>query len=485
MSELKHRVSGTSGGTNEEVRLFETARRFGQEHIFRWWDELDRSEKDAFLAQVRSIDFELLNRLTSSLPHDGASVRKRGKLEPAEVIRVPTTDEEKRAEERARERGETLLRAGKVCAVVVAGGQATRMGSPGPKGAVGIGPVSCKSLFQLHAEKIRATTGRYGAPIPWYIMTSKSNDEQTKRFFRDHYHFGLPPEDVDFVMQDMLPAVDFSGKIIMDAKDHIFMSPTGHGASLKTLYDCGAINDMKSRGIECIFHFQVDNPLVIIADPIFVGYHDLNGAEMSSKMVDKNSPTERVGVACVENGKNLIIEYSDIDPESARERTPDGRLRLWAGNIAQHVLNVSFVERMRPILDRMPFHRARKKVPYINERGVRVVPDKENGLKFERFVFDALPYAKKIVHMEIIREREYTPIKTSDGNDSPEAAKERMISVYAQWLNSAGVSVPRNKSGQVAARIEISPLYALDEKELASKIGRDLVIGDELYLSED
>jgi UDP-N-acetylglucosamine/UDP-N-acetylgalactosamine diphosphorylase len=173
------------------------------------------------------------------------------------------------------------------------------MGYPGPKGTVPVGPVSGKSLFQLHAEKILAIGRRFGACMPWYIMTSETNDQETKRYFSGHNYFGLAAKDVHFVMQDMLPAVDFSGKIIMDSKSQIFMSPTGHGASMWTLYDGGAIEDMKSRSIKYIFHFQVDNPLVVIADPLFVGYHSLNGAEMSCKIVDKAFPRERVGVACV------------------------------------------------------------------------------------------------------------------------------------------------------------------------------------------
>jgi UDP-N-acetylglucosamine/UDP-N-acetylgalactosamine diphosphorylase len=471
-------------GSQDERDLFETAKRFGQEHLFRWWDELDESEREALLAQVRSIDFERLDRLIGSLLHDEPSPEKSGELEPAEVIRVPRTDEERRAAKRAKERGQELLSEGKVCAFVVAGGQATRMGYPGPKGTVPVGAVSGKSLFQLHAEKIRAISRRYGAVMPWYIMTSETNDEQTKQFFRDNDYFGLAPDDVRCIMQDMLPAVDSSGKIILDARNHIFMSPTGHGAALWTLYDRGAIDDMKSRGIQYIFHWQVDNPLVVIADPLFVGYHNLVGSEMSCKVVDKNSPFERVGVPCVRDGKNIVIEYSDLDEKTATERTPDGRLRFWPGNIAQHVYDVSFIERMRPIVDRMPFHRARKKVPYLNDRGERVVPENENGVKFECFVFDAVPYAEKIMHLEIVREKEYTPIKTMDGPESPDAAKLRMSREYARWLEAAGVQVPRDGSGEVTVPIEISPLYALDEEELARKVERSLVIENELYLPE-
>jgi len=470
--------------TDAERQLRETAERFGQEHVFRWWDELDDDKKEALSAQLKSIDFKRLERLITSLLDEESSSEEEGALEPAPVIRVPQTEEEKRAAKCAKERGEKLLREGKVCAFVVAGGQATRMGYPGPKGTVPVGPVTGKSLFQLHAEKILATSRRYGGRIPWYIMTSETNDEPTKRFLREHDHFGLAADDVRCVVQDMLPAVDFSGKIIMERKHHIFMSPTGHGAAMWTLYDRGAIDDMQSRGIEYIFHFQVDNPLLVIADPVFIGYHTLHDAEMSCKVVDKAFPRERVGVACIRDGKNVVIEYSDLDDETANERTSDGRLRFWAGSIAQHVYDVSFVERMRDIVDTMPFHKARKKVPYVNEQGDRVTPEKENGIKFESFVFDALPYAKNVVHMEIVREREYTPIKTSTGPESPAAAKQRMSNLYGEWLESAGIEVPRHDSGDVTAAIEISPLYALDENELASKVDGGLIVGDELYLSE-
>jgi UDP-N-acetylglucosamine/UDP-N-acetylgalactosamine diphosphorylase len=469
----------------EKARLVDAAKSAGQEHIFCWWDELDENERGTLLAQVKSIDFKLLSRLVNSLLHEEQSSRSDGKLEPAEVIRVPTTDEKKQTEKRARERGEEILSEGKVCAVLVAGGQATRMGCEGPKGVVPIGPVSGKCFFELYAEKIRAIERRYGTVFPLYIMTSATNDEATKGFFQDHDYFGLLPENVRFVMQDMLPAVDFSGKIIMDSKSHIFMSPTGHGASLRMLYDRGALADMKSRGLEIIYHFQVDNPLIALADPVFIGYHDLNGAEMSSKMVDKDSPTEGVGIACVRDGTNVVIEYSDIDEETANERTPDGRFRFWAGNIAQHVINVSFVERMRPIADSMPFHVARKRVPYVNEHGDRCIPEEVNGIKFESFVFDALPYASKIVHMEIVRRNEYYPVKTGGGRYSPSSAKKWISHAYGRWLESAGISVPRDASGNVAALIEISPLYALDKEELARKVDRNLVVANELYLSDN
>ena len=222
----------------------------GQGHIFRYWDELSPESRQKFIHQLQSIDLDLLQTLVQKFVINPAANQGRISLLPPKVISIPCTEEQKQRAKQAKLVGEKLLHSGKVAVVLVAGGQGTRLGFDGPKGIFPITPVRKKSLFQFHAEKILALRRRYQVPIPWYIMTSESNDAATRQYFQDHDFFQLPPDDIFFFTQSMLPAVDEKGKLILDAKDHVFTSPNGHGGTLLALVESGALEDMKARGIE-------------------------------------------------------------------------------------------------------------------------------------------------------------------------------------------------------------------------------------------
>ena len=467
---------------DREAAIRQETEEAGQGHLFAWWSELDQAERASLLEQVDGIEFPLLESLVDGLvihpvQEDVAA------LEPAPIIPIPRSESERSEREIAREHGEALIREGKVAALVVAGGQGTRLGFDGPKGAFRIGPLSNKCLFALFAERILATQRRYGTTVPWFIMTSPANDAETRDFFAGNHFFGLLPDQIHFFIQGTMPAVDEQGKILLASKHEIARSPDGHGGTLRALDRSVALGILEDQGIEEISYFQVDNVLAKVLDPVFIGYHAKAGAEMSSKVVRKAYPEEKVGIIGIRAGKLGVIEYSDLSHEDMAARDPQGELKYWAGSIAIHMIRVAFVRRLENTGILLPFHRADKKVPYIDARGRRIEPESPNGIKFESFIFDALQHAKNAVTQEVSRQEEFSPVKNATGVDSPEMAQRDLMEMFASWLEGAGVNVPRDKQGSLAARIEISPSYALDREEALKKIPPDLTISDDLFLT--
>ena len=449
-------------------------KRHGQEHVLAGWDKLFMDQQDELLEDCARVDFRwVAERWKEYESRQDSAVAASADIVPAPVVELPATDAEKTRERAALQAGEELLRQGKVAAFLVAGGQGTRLGFEGPKGCFPIGPVSGRTLFAWHAEQILARSKRYGVAIPWYIMTSCQNDRDTRQFFEEHNHFGLNKRDVFFFQQEMVPCLDLYGKLMLSSPSTLAMNPNGHGGSLHGLLHSGALKNMRERGIEVISYFQVDNPLVTICDPVFLGLHTMAGAEMSSKVLKKNIPSERIGVVCLRGGTPCVIEYMDMDEESMRAVDANGRLRFWAGSIAIHMINVDFVERVAQGPG-LPWHQSLKKVPYF--AGNRLIkPDAENAIKFETFVFDALPFTKSTVNMEVCREREFAPVKNAEGTDSVASSRLLLSNYFCEWLAGAGISVPVPELSALAkdaARpvVEISPLYSLDGEELARKI---------------
>ncbi len=368
-------------------------------------------------------------------------------------------------------RGEALLSGGKVAALVVAGGQGSRLGFEHPKGMYPIGPVSERSLFQIHFEKILALQRRYGASLPLIIMTSPATDEETRTYFEQNKNFGLKDGELHFFCQGTMPAVDLAtGRLLMEAPHRLFASPDGHGGMLAALASSGTLEHLRRRGVEALYYFQVDNPLVKIADPVFLGLHAEREAEISIKIVPKEDPLDKLGNLVLIDGRCGIIEYSDLPEEMGSKRTPDGKLWIWAGSPAIHIFDLGFLERMSAQGIRIPFHIARKKVPFLDERGQTIQPDKENALKFERFIFDLLPIADRYVILETSRPEEFMPLKNGSGADSPETVRQAMSNLYGAWLEHAGARLPHKADGDVAIPVEISPLFALDAEELAKRL---------------
>jgi len=460
----------------------------GQQHVFRFWDKVPADGRRRLLSHLAEIDFAELERLIETHVRHPEPPEVPADLAPAPFIPLPSTDAEHAERRRMRDRGARLLAAGKVATVTVAGGQGTRLGYDGPKGAFPVGPVSGRPLFQIFAEGLLAARRAFGAPIPWYVMTSETNDETTRAFFDQNDCFGLPPEDLHFFRQGMMPAVDFQGRLILSAPDALARSPDGHGGSLTALARSGMLADMADRGIEHLSYFQVDNPLVPPVDPVFLGYHAEAGSEMSSKMARKRDPGEKLGVFCLSEGRLRVIEYSDLPADLAEARRPDGGLRFEAGSIAIHVIARTLVERLTGGGESaLPFHRAEKKIPCLDDAGRTVTPDEPNGVKFERFIFDALPLAANPVVLEIDRSREFSPVKNAAGQDSPASARRDMVRLAARNLEEAGVRVTRDDRGEPAVRVEISPLAARTVDDLKTLCaGRGLAeITEDTYIGPE
>ncbi|MFQ5751698.1 MAG: UTP--glucose-1-phosphate uridylyltransferase [bacterium] len=456
----------------------------GQEQVFRFWNELDAASRKKLLLQLKEVNFSLLSELYQKFIQKTTGSKIQAKLEPADFINIPKTSAEIASFQKAKEIGESALREGRVAAFLVAGGQGTRLGYDGPKGMFPFTPIKKKSLFQLYGEKIKASSKKYGVSIPWYIMTSETNHQQSIDFFESHAYFGLQARNVKFFQQQMIPALDPQGRLMLDAKDHIFTNPNGHGGSLAALKRSGALDDMRTRGIDLIFYFQVDNVLVNICDPIFIGLHLQNHAQMSAKVVSKDYPDEKLGVLGKINGRLGVIEYSDLSDEESRACNSDGNLKFRAGNLAIHVFDVEFIEQLNQGGLQLPWHVAHKKIPHLNEHGDVVQPDAPNGYKFETFVFDALSYAEKTTILEVSRAEEFSPVKNARGVDSPDSARRDMINLFGRWLEKAGVQIPRDSQNNVQGVIEISPLFALDEEELMERIKPDFKFDGCLYLNK-
>ncbi len=475
-------VEGMTSVEIDEIRR--VLRKYGQAHLLTFWDELAAAERDALRADLARVDFEQVARLVPTHVLSAPEAGVEHAIEPPEVMRIAPGSPEHREAAAA---GAEMVAAGQVAALVVAGGQGTRLGYDGPKGMFPISPVKNKSLFQLFAESILSAQRSCGGMVPWYIMTSDLNDAPTREYFAANKYFGLRPENVIFFRQGMMPALGTDGRILLDQKHRVAVSPDGHGGALRALATTGALRDMARRGVQAISYFQVDNPLVRPVDPVFLGLHRKCESQLSSITVTKVDDLEKVGNFARVGGRTCVIEYSDLPEALARSRNADGSRRLNYGSIAIHVFARSFVERLTENIHAMklPWHRALKKVPYIRlESGERIDPAEPNAVKLEMFVFDALPLADRTLILESRRAEVFSPVKNATGVDSAESARRDLTARAAAWLASCGVNVPRRPDGQVDATLEISPLFAQDREELAERLTHRPTVqpGDTLYL---
>ena len=431
----------------------------GQEHVLEYWKGLSKAERSALLAQIATIDPKGVKACASALRGGGAAA-----VDTSRGLAPKVAELKGAALARAVAAGERELKAGRVAALLVAGGQGSRLGYDGPKGCYSIGPVTGAPLFHFHARKILARSRRYGKPIPFYVMTSEANNAATVECFRANGYFGLDPKDVFFFTQGMWPGMMKDGKIILDAPGHIFMSPDGHGGLLAALKRSGALDDMKRRGIKSVFFFQVDNPLVEIADPAFVGYHVLERSEYSLKLCAKRDPFEKVGMPMLVGGRYRMVEYTEMTKEQCL-RKKGGRLYYLYGSPAIHVFDRAFLA--REAAKAMPIHLAFKKIPFV-AGGKVVKPAEPNGYKFEKFIFDILPNARRAAFLAFAQKDEFSPVKNAEGNDSPATCRADMRAKWARMLADAGVKVPESMP------LEIDPAYALDAADL---VRRGLLLG--------
>ncbi len=471
--------------TDKISEIKQVLNKTGQSHLLDFYDELPFDKRQKLIADIEELDFQQINRwvdeyVKNTTPHE---VPKN--LDPAPYYKArPNNFKIKEKYETAAKTGMQLIQQGSVAGFVVAGGQGTRLGFDGPKGNFPISPIKQKTLFQLFAEYLKAACKRYNVSIPWYVMTSPLNHEHTCDIFEQNQYYGLNKNNVMIFQQGTLPNFDFDGKILLAEKDTIARSPDGHGGSLKALYASGAAGDMRKRGVEYISYWQVDNPLINIMDPLFIGLHALDNSEMSSKALKKAEPLEKVGNFCHVDGKVTVIEYSDLPDEQAKRKKEDGSLVFELGSIGIHLISVSFIEKLNKNGFALPLHRAVKKIPHINSQGDKVTPTEPNGVKLESFVFDALPLAKNSMILETLREQEFAPTKNATGVDSAETSRHMMIGRAADWLESAGIEIPKKPEGHVDAVLEIAPSFALYKDDVKLKKGDipDVKPGQKVYL---
>lgn len=455
-------------------------------HLLQFWGDLKPQQRSSLIGQIEGLDWPQIAEWVANYVKKAPSVGIPAEILPPEFYPVKPSDAFQQAKyAEATELGKKLLGEGRIAAFVVAGGQGTRLGIPGPKGNLPISPVKKKTLFSLFAETIAAARRKYRAIIPWYIMTSPQNHSETLEIFRENGHFGLGSDNVFLFQQGTLPCFGLDGRILLEEKGKIAISPDGHGGSLKALYESGAVEDMNERGIQYISYWQVDNPLINIFDPLFIGLHALDKAEMSSKTVIKTGPFEKVGNFCIADGRLMVIEYSDLPDELAKKQNPDGSLVFQLGSIAIHIISTSFVEKLNAKGFALPIHRAVKKIPYIDCHGNRVEPDEPNGVKLETFVFDALPLASKSIILETVRKEEFAPTKNATGVDSVETTKQMMIDRAADWLESAGIQIPRKADGSPDCALEVAPSFALCKEGVVEKADQVPTVnrGEEVYLT--
>ncbi len=451
--------------------LIESFQRAGQGQVFAFFQKLDAAAQQRLLSEAAEIDLDEIALLNKTLvaKNAAAGVNLDG-LAPAPYELLPVHGGNAAEWAAAKAAGETALRAGRVAAFTVAGGQGTRLGYDGPKGTYPVSPVKKKTLFQVFAEKIRAAGLRYGKPIHWFIMTSHQNHVATETYFKENNFLGLAHTHVHFFRQGRMPAVDFNGKILLETTSSLAMSPDGHGGSLRALDRSGALDLMQREGIDTISYFQVDNPLIRVIDPAFIGYHLLRKSGMSSKTVTKAYAEEKVGHFCIQNGKTIVVEYSDLPMAYQKEIDPaSGQLRYIAGSIAIHILDREFIRRMASGGEgvALPFHRADKKIPTIDAAGQPVKPEKANGIKFEMFVFDALPFAQNPLVIETLRANDFSPVKNAEGVDSPKTCREDQLRQFARWANANGAALSTDASGLPAVAFEVSPIFGYDEDSFA------------------
>jgi UDP-N-acetylglucosamine/UDP-N-acetylgalactosamine diphosphorylase len=452
--------------------LLDRLKQHHQEHVLHGWESLPAAERAALAKQLEAINFDELAALFAKKDEPATSLPSRDRIAPLPV-EAPSAD--------AVAVGEAALRRGEVAVLLVAGGQGSRLGFDQPKGMFPVGPVSGATLFRIHAEKVLALSRRYGKPVPFLVMTSPATHADTVAYFEKEHRFGLPSEQVHFFQQGTMPAVDLTtGKLLLEKPGQLALSPNGHGGTLTALADSGLLAKLKAAGVKHVFYFQVDNPLVNVCDPAFVGRHAQASAEVSSKVVFKERAEEKVGVLAQIDGRCGVIEYSDMPTAMAEERAADGTLAFRAGSPAIHLFGVPFLERVTSGSQRLAFHLARKKVPHFDpSSGQTTTPAEPNALKFELFVFDALPMAERWLAVEAKREDEFAPLKNATGADSLTTCQALMIGQARRWLRAAGATVADD------AVVEISPTFALDAGEVQAKVKPGSTVSEASYFTAE
>ncbi|XP_027089026.1 UDP-N-acetylglucosamine diphosphorylase 1-like [Coffea arabica] len=454
--------------------LLERLKDYGQEDVFALWDELSSEERDILVKDIENLDLSRIDRIIRcSFNSQGVPAAA---IEPVPESIVSTV-EERTMEDRERwwKMGMKAVSEGKLAVLLLSGGQGTRLGSSDPKGCFNIGLPSGKSLFQLQAERILCVQrlasqsinegSKTVPPIHWYIMTSPFTDEVTRKYFESHKYFGLEADQVTFFQQGTIPCVSKEGRFVMETPYRVAKSPDGNGGVYSALKFSRLLEDMATRGIKYIDCYGVDNALVRVADPTFLGYFIDKGVSTAAKVVRKAYPQEKVGVF-VRRGKGgplSVVEYSELDPSlSSVINQQTGRLRFCWSNVCLHMFTLDFLNQVANGLEKDSiYHLAEKKIPSAHGHTL--------GYKLEQFIFDAFPYAPSTALFEVLREEEFAPVKNANGSnfDTPDSARLLLLRLHARWVVAAGGflthSVPLYATG-----VEVSPLCSYAGENLES-----------------
>ena len=446
------------------TRVEEVLAQRGQAHLLAGLDELEPAARERFLRRLSEIDWDELEHMPDP-PSPEA-------VEPARVL---TAGELRARRDELRGAGEEAYRGGRVGVLMVAGGQGTRLGYPGPKGELPLAPHSRKTIYQLQAEKVLSLSRRVGRAVPFLVMTSAATDAETRAFFAAHAFFGLASAQVRFFVQGTVPSVDRDGRALLAEPGRLLENPDGHGGAYGALGASGELDRLRAEGIERLVYLQVDNVLAPVDDPVLVGVAEVERADVVTKVIDKAHPDEKLGHLVRAGGRDRIVEYTELTPEQTRATRPDGTLVYRWGSPAMHCWSVDFLARLRARGFRLPLHRSAKPLKAWVDGAVREV----DGWKYERFLFDLVPEAERSIGIEVDRDSEFAPVKNAEGADSPATAVELAHRTYVGWLEAAGVRVdlPRD------ARIEISPLFAATREQFLDRWdGRAAEVKEGVYL---
>ncbi|KAL6436514.1 hypothetical protein ACFW04_004770 [Cataglyphis niger] len=439
---------------------------YNQEHLLRFWEELTDEDRNQLENDIKELDLQetiayFKNAVESSQRIGQGTLDD--KVRPIDETKIASTKTSTKKElKKYEDLGLTEVAESRVAVLLMAGGQGTRLGVTYPKGMYDVDLPSHKTLFQLQAERIlrlqnmaEQHCGKRGEII-WYILTSDATHDTTVAYLSQHNYFGLNEKNVRAFKQGMLPCFTFDGKIILDAKHRISKAPDGNGGLYRALKNHKILDDMMQRGIRSIHAHSVDNILVKVADPIFIGYCLLSETDCGVKVIEKSSPSEAVGVVCKVEDHYQVVEYSEITKETAELRHDNGQLVYNAANICNHYFTIDFLKDIVYFHEKnLILHVAKKKIPYINDEGERITPKIPNGIKIEKFVFDVFPFAKNFAVWQGTREEEFSPLKNSNsaGQDCSNTARTDLFNLHKKWLLNAGAK-------DVGDSVEISPLLS-------------------------
>ncbi len=392
----------------------EKLEKYGQEHVLKYYDELNEREKDELLAQIEATDMSILE----SCKHRD-ELAKKGVITPLAAMQLPEIEANR---ESFTETGLEAIKAGKVGAVLLAGGMGTRLGSDNPKGMYNVGLTRELYIFECLVNNMLDVVHQADAWFHLFIMTSDKNHEATVSFLKEHDYFGYKAEYIHFFMQEMAAATDYDGKIYLEEKGKLSTSPNGNGGWFISMKNAGLLELVQKEGIEWLNVFAVDNVLQRIADPCFVGATIQKNCAVGAKVVRKNAPDEKVGVMCLEDGRPSIVEYYELTDELMNAKDENGDPAYYFGVILNYLFRVA--DLLEILENNLPLHIVEKKIPFLNENGEQVKPETPNGFKFENLVLDMIHQMKSCLPFEVVRAKEFAPIKNKTGVDSVESARE-------------------------------------------------------------